>query len=1136
MILNHFSQHTAQRIIRLVVQTLVAFSIVPVAWAQISPSLYDYVRSDLEWYTIETDHFLVHFHVDEEGEGSSRTARVVAGIAEDVFEPITALYDYEPDTKVSFVLKDYEDYSNGAAYFFDNVIEIWAPALDTPYRGGHNWLRNVISHEFTHIIQVQKSLKGSRHMPFYYLQVLDYEDVRRPDVLYGYPNLIATYPIPIISNPAWLAEGTAQYQRSFMSYDDWDSHRDMLLRTRILDGKELSLADMGGFYSHTSLMREGVYNQGFAFTSYLADRFGEEGLMRLTRELGSWGNWTFEAAAKDAFDVPGQTIYNEWIDALRVTYENSTVAIREDPVSGRPIVETGFNNFHPQFSPDGRSVAYLSNAGEDFSRTRIFVLDLDTNIAQVVEIPGAEQVADISYTCSFGHALTRPSSGPFDWHPDGNSIVYARIRDTKNGHLYSDLYSMDIESREETRHTHQLRARSPVWSPDGRQLVYVGEKDGTTNLFLLTIETGEIRKLTDYHDGSQVSDPVWHPGEDWIYFAYARDFARDILRIRKTGGQTEPVHSGAADERSPSFDHAGRLYYASDQTGIFNLYRAGLEGESAEQLTNELGGAFTPDVGEDGRVVYSRYGSVGYQIALLDQPRAITAGTEPMVYLSPAFLNKPLVTAPERAKAPPAASVDSSVRPYSNEFLRTLTRTRSDSVVLTLDTDPKPYDDIFTSFSFLPVLRLDQYVSRRRNRTEVRLPDRTRGETLWRNTKVGVYTGSREILGDLQMFGGLLVAPGSTSPASVSEFISPSNLLDLERDLFLQFDYSRGLGLLPARWSPQFSIELFNIRRNVEKGLALDEVPCTACYPDTTLADLSYNLWEVNFSARSKIDRSLLVEVGYRYSPYRVTTERFFSKELKTTVPKSSSKYFIGHGPRIRLYFEAFHPYRDADVVPHGLRVEAGFESEQGKLLKKFSIEDGLLKPVYDRSTVNRITVRGRFGYRLADPGKEGGMHGLGVQLRISSILGKELDNFYDDYIGGLAGARGYPFYALAGNQTIWTQLSYTFPLLPRIKKQFLFTYIDKLYARVFMDAALAWSGRWPGLENVRKDTGIEMRLGLGSYYLLPTAIFVSATYGLDTFDVDLGEGFVTPNGATAISYGNDFQWHAGVLFGFDLY
>ena len=69
----------------------------------------------------------------------------------------------------------------------------------------------------------------------------------------------------------------------------------------------------------------------------------------------------------------------------------------------------------------------------------------------------------------------------------------------------------------------------------------------------------------------------------------------------------------------------------------------------------------------------------------------------------------------------------------------------------------------------------------------------------------------------------------------------------------------------------------------------------------------------------------------------------------------------------------------------------------------------------------------------------------------------------------------------------------------------------------------------------MRKDVGAEVRMKVGSFYLLPTALFLSATYGLDAFDFQLDEGFVTPDGSDTVRYGAELQWHFGVLFGFDL-
>ena len=73
----------------------------------------DYYHPELNWHSIETAHFVVHYH-----DGAERTARVVAKVAEEIYEPVTSLYNHKPDQKVSFVIKDYDDYSNGAAYFF----------------------------------------------------------------------------------------------------------------------------------------------------------------------------------------------------------------------------------------------------------------------------------------------------------------------------------------------------------------------------------------------------------------------------------------------------------------------------------------------------------------------------------------------------------------------------------------------------------------------------------------------------------------------------------------------------------------------------------------------------------------------------------------------------------------------------------------------------------------------------------------------------------------------------------------------------------------------------------------------------------------------------------------------------------
>ncbi len=1114
------------------------------AWAQVGPQYYDYARPSLDWYTIETEHFNVVFHHDSTGRGSSRTAQVVARIAEEIYAPITSLYQHQPDGRVSFILKDFEDYSNGAAYFFDNKIEIWAPALDSPLRGHHNWLRNVITHEFTHMVQVQKSMKANRRLPFLYFQYLGYEDVKRPDVLYGYPDVIVTYPVPTLNNPAWLAEGTAQYQRSFMTYDGWDTHRDMLLRTRILAGAELSLAEMGGFYSHSSLMREGVYNHGFAFTHYLADTYGEDVLRRITSDLGKWRNWNVDRALRDATGDDAEAIYDDWVGTLRREYEERTRPIREHLVEGGLFEEEGFSNYYPRFSPDGRKLAYVSNKGEHFNVMSLYVADVETGEELSYAIDGVDGGLG-SYTCSLGytHKVRSGIGGSVTWHPNGDHVVYARTKTTGEGFRFSDLYRLDLEAEKETRLTQQARAFSPVYGPDGAEIAFVGQSDGTTNLYVFDVAGDSMRQLTHFDDGTQVTDPAWHPEGTWIYVARSAAGSRDIYRVDAATGRMEAIVATEADERSPAFDADGRrLYYASDRSGIFNLYRAGADGSGPlERLTNVLGGAFMPDVAPDGRLAFARYDWDGYKIALITAPEALV-GPRVAAYRPPEISGN--------QEQPPLASAewshltvfdDTDLGPLDSEAVSQVRTTgrfplagesadESDPAELAVE----DYNSIFTAFSFFPVARIDNYASRREGSMDSRVRSRTAAEAIWRNTKYGLYVTSREILEEMSLLGGLMVGPGSHAVDGPADFFAPSNLLKLERDAFLLVDYNRGFGFLPRKWSPQLSIELYNIRRNVEKGLNVEEFPCTACYPDTTGIDLSYSLWEADLYLRSKVSESLLLEAGYRYSPYRVVTERFFSKEEDQFIGESASRYFIGRAYTLAAYFRSEHPHRDSDVIPEHLQIRAQYELESGRLLDRFDVEDGMLVPTYEEDRNHRLTLDARSGFRL--PGRPGGAaHGLALRARASTIAGPPVDDFYNDYVGGLVGARGYPFYALGGNETLWFQAAYHFPVVPDISKQVLFTYVDKLYARAYADAAMAWSDGWPGLGAVRKDVGLELRLSLGSFYLMPTALFVSATYGMDAFDFKLDEGFLTPDGSSFVRYGDELLWHFGILFDFDL-
>ena len=79
--------------------------------------------------------------------------------------------------------------------------------------------------------------------------------------------------------------------------------------------------------------------------------------------------------------------------------------------------------------------------------------------------------------------------------------------------------------------------RRPLFSPDGRSLAFVSMRTGGGDIYVLTLATGLIRRVT-WDDGAEQLDG-WSRDSAWIYFSSTgRDIAgmNDVFRVRASGG------------------------------------------------------------------------------------------------------------------------------------------------------------------------------------------------------------------------------------------------------------------------------------------------------------------------------------------------------------------------------------------------------------------------------------------------------------------------------------------------------------------------------------------------------------------------------------------------------------------------
>ena len=188
-----------------------------------------------------------------------------------------------------------------------------------------------------------------------------------------------------------------------------------------------------------------------------------------------------------------------------------------------------------------------------------------------------------------------------------------------------DIRVLDLQRGATLRVTYDAATdASPVWSPDGRHLVFRSNRSGLHDLYeRLANGTGQSTLLLRTGDAKYPTD--WSPdGRTILFHTYTRQTGGDVWTMNADGSKPQPLLNGPYDEMQAQLSPDGQwVAYTSFESGHREVYVRNLS-DAGRRWQMSAGGGSDPRWRGDGRELF--YISAASQLTAV-----MFAGTGPGV-------------------------------------------------------------------------------------------------------------------------------------------------------------------------------------------------------------------------------------------------------------------------------------------------------------------------------------------------------------------------------------------------------------------------------------------------------------------------------------------------------------------------
>ncbi|MDE0425034.1 MAG: BamA/TamA family outer membrane protein [Candidatus Poribacteria bacterium] len=521
------------------------FAIPCVTWAQ-SFGKNKITAQRFEWHIHKTEHFDIYYYPSE-----AKLVPIMAAIAEEAYEQHSADFEHELRDRTPLILykshKDFQETNIILQELHEGIggfAELFKHRIVIPFTGSLEAFREVIFHELIHIFQY--------------------------DIIYQKPHARIYSGEFLYSAPIWFIEGMADYFA-----EDNDAIGEMVIRDASMNNNIVPLPQLHNFNRLSSPFVG--YKLGQLAVAYLTETYGREKIAEILQGLRQSRTKDINQVFIEVLGIELEEFDKAWRQTVRKRYW-PLIEDRELPdlVSKNLTEKSKYShNIKPIWSPSGDIIAYVTG-NEGFLEIVLMSAKTGERIKRVTKRLFREKYEEIRTDFGgFGRSLA--------WAPDGDKIAFiAKYHDANY------LLEVNILTEELTQYFELDfdNATSPDYDGSGERIIFAALKDGQTDLYIIELLTGEIRRLT--FDPFNDTHPSWHPTADKILYASERGGKNRLVLIDLNSETERVLTDNTYNAISPTWTPGTEsILFCSDAQGIYDVYELKIvEKTSAQENTD----------------------------------------------------------------------------------------------------------------------------------------------------------------------------------------------------------------------------------------------------------------------------------------------------------------------------------------------------------------------------------------------------------------------------------------------------------------------------------------------------------------------------------------------------------------------